>query len=99
VVYLTDRVSWIVQLFDQAVAQQAAYAPARVATTELQRACVGSLDSITTVELRRRLDQVRARLEQVLRENEMNAVVHSDLVLLKDLYVRCRNEVDRRERS
>jgi MoxR-like ATPase len=94
-VYLTDRVSWIVQLFDQAVTQQAAYAPGRGPTVELQRACAG-LGSVTTVELRQRLETVRGRMEQVLRENELNAVVHADLILLKDLYVRCRNELERR---
>jgi MoxR-like ATPase len=96
-VYVTDRVSWIVQLFDRAVAQQAAYAAGRGATEELQRAYAGSFEAMTTLDLRRRLEQLRGRLEQLLRENELNAVVHADLVLLKDLYVRCRNELDRRE--
>jgi MoxR-like ATPase len=96
-VYLTDRVSWISQLFDRAVTQQAAYAPGRGPTEELQGACAGGFGSATTVDLRRRLDQIRGRMEQVLRENELNAVVHADLILLKDLYVRCRNELGRRE--
>ena len=98
-VYLTDRVSWIQQLFDQAVAQQAAYASGRGPTVELQRRCAGGFASLTTVDLRRRREQIRERLEQVLHENELNAVVHADLVLLKDLYVRCQNELDRRERG
>jgi MoxR-like ATPase len=98
-VYVTDRVSWLVQLFDRAVAQQAAYAPGRGPTVELQRACADGFGPATTAELRRRLDQLRGRTEQVLRENELNAVVHADLVLLKDLYVRCRNELERRERG
>jgi MoxR-like ATPase len=98
-VYLTDRVSWIHQLFDQAVAQQAAYASGRGPTVQLQRQCAGSFASLTTLELRQRQEQIRERLEQVLRENELNAVVHADLVLLKDLYVRCHNELDRRQRG
>ena len=40
---------------------------------------------------------IRDRIEEVLRETELNAVTHADLVLLKDLYVQCRNELDRRE--
>jgi hypothetical protein len=95
-VYLTDRVSWILQLFDRAVAQLAAYAPGRGPTVDLQRACTGGFDSLSTVELRQRLEQVRGRLERVLRDNELNGAVHADLVLLKDLYVRCQNELERR---
>jgi hypothetical protein len=96
-VYLTDRVSWLWQLFDQAVAQHAAHAPTRRRTLELATACAGNLGAATTPELRGRLDAVRDRVEQVLRESELNAVVHSDLVLLKDLFVRSRNELERRE--
>jgi MoxR-like ATPase len=97
--FLTDRVSWIQQLFDQAVAQQAAYTPQRSLTAQLQLACEGDLRSATTPELRRRQTQIRSRLERVLGEHEMNGVVHADLILLKDLYVRCGNELDRRERG
>lgn len=98
-VYLTDRVSWIGQLFDRAVTQQAAYAAGRGPTLELQRRCAGGFAPLTTLELRQNREQIRERLEQVLRENEQNAIVHSDLVLLKDLYVRCQNELARRERA
>jgi MoxR-like ATPase len=95
-VYLTDRVSWLWQLFDRAVAQQAAHAPARKRTLELARRCRDAGPAVSTPELRGRLDALRERVDQVQREQELNAVVHSDLVLLKDLYVRCRNELDRR---
>jgi len=96
-VYLTDRVSWLWQLFDQAIAQHAAHAPTRRRTLELATTCAANLGAATTPELRGRLDAVRDRVEQVLKESELNAVVHSDLVLLKDLCVRCRNELERRE--
>jgi MoxR-like ATPase len=98
-VYLSDRVSWLVQLFDRAVAQHAAYAPGRGPTAELERACAGGFAAVTTVELRRLLERIRDRLEQVLRENEANGAVHADLILLKDLYVRCQAELGRRERG
>lgn len=96
-VYLVDRVSWILQLFDRAVAQHAAYQPARRPTLELQQVCAGNLHTCATVELRRRLTQVQKRLEEVLQRQELNGAVHADLVLLKDLYVRCQNELTRRE--
>jgi MoxR-like ATPase len=96
-VYLVDRVSWIVQLFDRAVAQHAAYQPARRPTLELQQVCAGNLQACATPELRRRLMQVQKRMEDVLQRQELNGAVHADLVLLKDLYVRCQNELTRRE--
>lgn len=95
-VFLTDRVSWLWQLFDRAVAQQAAHAPTRKRTLELARTCT-SIPSLATPDLGRRLHAVRERMDEVVRETELNAVTHSDLVLLKDLYVKCRNELDRRE--
>lgn len=96
-VYVTDKVSWLWQLFDRAVAQQAAHAPTRKRTLELARACGGQLHGLTTPDLRGKLTALRERVDLVLKECELNAVVHSDLVLLKDLYVRCRNELAGRE--
>jgi MoxR-like ATPase len=95
-VYLTDRVSWILQLFDQAVAQHAAYAAGRGPTEQLQRDCAGGFRALTTVALRQLLDRIRDRTQAVLQDNELNGVTHADLVLLKDLYVHCRNELERR---
>jgi MoxR-like ATPase len=95
-VYLVDRVSWIRQLFDKAVTQHAAYAPVRRPTLELQQACAGPLHAAPTPELRQRLVQVQKRIEEVLNKNEMNGATHGDLLLLKDLHVRCQNELQRR---
>jgi MoxR-like ATPase len=96
-VFLADRVSWIQQLFDRAVDQHAAYAKKRAPVRELEQECDGGFGSMTTVDLRRLLGWVRGCLEQVLRDNELNGVVHADLVLLKDLYVRCQAELAARE--
>jgi MoxR-like ATPase len=97
-VYLSDRVSWMRQLFDRAVEQHAAYSKKRTAVQELERECAGGFGVVTTPDLRRLLDRARERLEHLVRENEMNGVVHADLVLLKDLYVRGQNELSGRER-
>jgi MoxR-like ATPase len=96
-VYVTDRVSWLWQLFDRAVAQQAAHAPTRKRTLELARVCAAGTDALTTPELGRRLVAIRDRVEEVARGTELNGVTHADLVLLKDMYVKCRNELERRE--
>jgi hypothetical protein len=99
-VYLLDRVSWIRQLFDRAVTQHAAFASVRRPTLELQQACaVGPLQGVPTPELKQRLGQVQKRVEAVLLENEMNGATHGDLLLLKDLHVRCQNELHRRNGS
>jgi MoxR-like ATPase len=97
--YLTDRPGWLAQLWDRSVTQHAAYAPTRRRTLELRQACAGSPSDAATSELRRRLTQIEERIELVVRGSELNAIVNADLVLLKDLYVRCRNELDRRERG
>ena len=96
-VYLADRVSWMQQLFDRAVDQDAAYSKKRSSIRELQQECAGGFGAMTTVDLRRLLERIRERLEQVLRDNELNGVVHNDLVLLKDVYVRGHEELTGRE--
>lgn len=95
-VLLTDRVSWLLQLFDRAAAQQAAHAKTRRKTLELAKTSGSELGALPASELRKRLDEIRDRVEAVLRETELNAITHADLVLLKDLYVKVRNELDRR---
>src|SRR5262249_30302745 len=96
-VYLSDRVSWMQQLFDRAVDQLAAYAAKRAPVRELEQECAGGFAAMTTVALRGLLDRVRECLERVLRDNELNGVVHADLVLLKDLYVRGQGELAGRQ--
>jgi MoxR-like ATPase len=96
-VHLSDRATWIQQLFDRAVSQHADYSAKRAPVRELERECAGGFAALTTVDLRLLLDRIRERLEQVLRDNELNGVVHADVVLLKDLYVRGRGELAGRE--
>jgi MoxR-like ATPase len=96
-VYLSDRVSWIQQLFDRAADQHAGYAKKRAAVAALRQECAGGFAALTTVDLRRLLEQIRDRLSVLLRENELNGVLHADLVLLKDLFVRGQAELAGRE--
>jgi hypothetical protein len=96
-VYLSDRVSWIQQLFDRAADQHAGYAKKRAAVAALRQECAGGFAALTTVDLRRLLEQIRDRLSLLLRENELNGVLHADLVLLKDLFVRGQAELAGRE--
>jgi MoxR-like ATPase len=99
-VYVVDRVSWIRQLFDKAVTQHAAYATVRKPTLELQQALAGAaLSALPQPELKQRMMQVQKRMEEVISRQEMNGATHADLVLLKDLFVRCQNEQQRRADS
>jgi hypothetical protein len=96
-VYIVDRVSWIRQLFDRAVTQHAAYAAVRKPTLELQQVVTATpLSSVAPADLKQRMTQIQKRMEEVLARQEMNGATHADLVLLKDLYVRCQNEQARR---
>jgi MoxR-like ATPase len=86
-VYLTDRVSWMRQLFDRAARQHAAYEPVRRPLLALERQAedVGRLGR---VEVERRLRQVRSAMDDLLQQNELNGPVYEDLVRLKNLHNR-----------
>ncbi len=86
-VFLTDRVSWIRQLFDRAVQQHAAYEPVRRPLLLLEKHA-GDVGRLGRVEIEGRLQQVRAAMEDLLKHNELNGPVHEDLVRLKHLHNR-----------
>jgi hypothetical protein len=86
-VFLTDRVSWIRRLFDQAVRQYAAYEPVRRPLLLLESQA-GDAGGLGRVGREGRLRQVRAAMEDLLRRNELNGPVYEDLVRLKHLHNR-----------
>jgi MoxR-like ATPase len=96
-VYLTDRVSWVRQLFDRAVAQHASYLPVRLPIVELKREADDGTEGLSAAELRQRLARVQKQAEEVLRKNELNGAVYEDLILLKDVYARYQGELHRKE--
>ena len=75
-VYLTDRVSWLWQLFDRAVAQQAAYAPdPDGGRSNWHARAAAGFAGVSTPELRPRLDRdPRPHGRRCSREMELNAV-------------------------
>lgn len=83
--FLTDRVSWVQQLFDRAVQQHAAYKPVREPVLELQRRLASGA---TPVELRKGLKQVEQAAEKLLTQNELTGPVYEDLLRLKQLHSR-----------
>ncbi len=98
-VYLTDRVSWIRQLFDKAIAQHAAYLPFRQPIIELRRQAEGSLHQLTIAELQQRLTQVQQRLADMVQKSELNGAVYEDLILLKEVFARYQNHLLGRQRT
>jgi MoxR-like ATPase len=93
-VYQTDKVSWIRQLFDQALTQYAAYQPLRQPIIELQtQATSNNLDGLPPHVLKQQIQTIRQQLEDMVTELELNAPVHNDIVLLKHLYVQYRNQL------
>jgi MoxR-like ATPase len=96
-VLVTDRVSWIRQLFDRAVTQHAAYRPVREPVLKLKQEQDADGTGLTTVQLGQRLARVRHRIEVMLQKNELNGAVYDDLVLLKDIYMRYQDQLHRRK--
>jgi MoxR-like ATPase len=79
-VFMTDRVSWIRQLFDRAMQQQAAYQATRKPLVVLQQRADG--------ESRHELAAVQKAIEDLLSKNELNGPVYEDLLRLKSIYSR-----------
>ncbi|HEX3758135.1 MAG TPA: MoxR family ATPase [Kofleriaceae bacterium] len=96
-VYLTDRVSWIHQMFDAAMAQRAAYAKLRAPVDGLRREVAG-LGSRGDDEVTQAMERVRRAMEKLVEQGELTAPVHADLLVLKGLHARCQRLLDDRRR-
>lgn len=97
-VYLTDRVSWIQQMFDAAMAQRAAYTRTRGPVEDLRRA-VDGVATLDDGEVTATMERVRRAIEKLVDQGELNAPVHADLLVLKGLHARCQRALDDRRRS
>jgi MoxR-like ATPase len=97
-VYLTDRVSWIHQMFDTAMAQRAAYARSRGPVEGLRRD-VDGIAARDDGQVTAMMERVRRAMEKLVDQGEINAPVHADLLLLKALHARCQRALDERRRS
>ncbi len=86
-VLLTDRASWIRQLFDRAIQQHAAYEPVRRPLLVLEKQA-DDAGRLGRVETEARLQRIRTAMEDLLKHNELNGPVYEDLVRLKHLHNR-----------
>lgn len=84
--YLTDKVSWIQQIFDRGTQQFAAYEKTRAPIDELKQKHDAGLEHLNTAALRERMTDIEAQLERLLKKNELNGPLYEDLVLLKSLH-------------
>src|SRR5262249_31593479 len=73
-----DRVSWIRQLFDRSLQQQAAYEAVRQPLLLLQQQADKTNKRLPDNELRTRLAGVQKAMEDVLSKNELNGPVYED---------------------
>ena len=97
-VFLTDRVSWIHQMFDRAMAQRAAYARAREPVDRM-RTALANLDALDEVQIEKHREALRAQLVKLAEQGELNAPVHADVLVLKSLHARCQRALDERRRE
>ena len=86
-VFLTDRVSWIRQLFDRAIQQHGAYEPVRRPLLLLEERAVDAR-AARACGARGRLRVIRAAMTDLLQHHELNGPVYEDLVRLKHLHNR-----------
>jgi MoxR-like ATPase len=92
-VLLTDRITWIRQLFDRALDQQAAYASARREVAAVRASVEQGVSSMSMSEATAAMTSIVHHIERLLRDNELNGPVHHDVVLLKGLHARARERV------
>jgi hypothetical protein len=87
-VLMTDRVSWIRQLFDRAMQQQAAYQSVRKPLLVLQQQTNALKGESTESQSQKAIAAVQRAIEDLLGKNELNGPVYEDLLRLKSIYVR-----------
>jgi MoxR-like ATPase len=87
-VLLTDRVSWIRQLFDRAMQQQAAYDAVRQPLLLLEHTADERRGHASNGQTKKDLAAVQTAIEDLLSKNELNGPVYEDLLRLKGIYAR-----------
>jgi MoxR-like ATPase len=87
-VLAADRVSWIRQLFDRAVQQQAAYQSVRKPLLVLQQQASEPNGNVPEGQAKKLLLAVQQALEDLLGKNELNGPVYEDLLRLKNIHAR-----------
>jgi MoxR-like ATPase len=98
-VLASDRVTWIRQMFDSAMAQLAAYAKVRPPVAQLKHELEAGVEGLSRADIDGRLRAVETAIDGTLKKTELSGPVYEDLVLLKSLHARYRREIEARERQ
>lgn len=96
--FMTDRVSWVQQLFDRALQQHAAYQPVREPLLALVKQADDAI-SLSAAEIRQRQKAVEQAIEKLIAQNELNGPVYDDLLRLKSLHGRYQQLQSHRSRN
>lgn len=92
-VFLTDQLSWIRQLYDTATAQYTAYRSKREYVRELVAEIGSDVETSDPGTLHKKIRAASKEMDSILKNQELNAPVHHDLLALKQLLARCRNRL------
>jgi MoxR-like ATPase len=91
--YLLDQLSWIRQLHDRSSTSKSAYDLVHREVEDL-KAVVEDPGMLRHAELSGMIRRLRAQMEALLNHHELNAPVHHDLLLLKQLITICQRRMD-----
>jgi MoxR-like ATPase len=83
---LIDQITWIDRAFSLFRRQYAQYRGSRTPVAGLPGTLKKPVSDMTTIERADLCDRIQDKIATLLADNEMNAFVHSDLVLLKDTH-------------
>jgi hypothetical protein len=91
-VYLSDKVAWIRRMFDMAVEQFDREGRGKKDTgRDLMLELESGLEGVSAKTVRKRLDDLRRRIEGSAKKSELNAAVYEDIIRLKYIYMRYQN--------
>ena len=89
---LHDRVVWIRDMFDAAMARFARHAPTRTRVTNLRLQLDAGLVGLPLKTVQERRGQVAGLLKELIETNELSGPIYEDLIHLKSMYSRYQNQ-------
>jgi MoxR-like ATPase len=90
-VLLQDRVAWIRHMFDMAMAEYPKHEPARRKVRALRAELDQGLEGVVQKTVEKRMGQVTALMDQLMKGQELSGPVYEDLVHLKAMHSRYQN--------
>jgi MoxR-like ATPase len=92
-VLLQDRVAWIRHMFDMAMEQYPKHEPVRRKVRALREELDQGLEGVVQKTAEKRIAQVTALMEQLVKGQELSGPVYEDIIHLKAMYSRYQNYV------